>query len=339
MKTVLTTLALLISLTMITACSSSSNDVKPTVISNSSSLPTWYTQPQEDDKSYIYGLGQGDNRKSAINSALNDAVSTLNVSVSSRFQQQTSSRTSDGVEAYDKESRESIDVVTNELTLNNYEVIKHQHLSNGTDVAMIRVNKHKLFQSLYDDLDNAFKMLDATLQNKSDTLEIILIYRKYMGIIKKRIATLGVLQALNPAFDAEEVKERYKRVISAHNQLVENKFFKLKINDPYGAYASTIRKGLMQDGVKLTQSDDYDYIVRVNIEEQSEIAVRRQVVTFLSTTFSVGIGDNRSSKDIFYTTFQLKSESDSSIEKARELIKQKLEKKIEYHGVFNISGN
>ncbi len=339
MKTALITLTLLISLIMITACSSSSTDVKPTVVSSSSSLPTWYTQPQEDDKSYIYGLGQGDNRKSAINSALNDAVSTLNVSVSSRFHQQTSSRTNNGVEAYDKASQESIDVATNELTLNNYEVVKQQHLSNGTDVTMIRVNKHKLFQSLYDDLDNAFKMLDATLQNKSDTLEIILIHRKYMGIIKKRMTTLGVLHTLNPAFDADEFKEKYKRVISAHNQLVANKFFKLKINDPYGAYTPIIRQGLMKDGVKLTQSNDYNYIVRVNIEEKSEIAVRRQVVTFLSTTFSVGIGDNKSGKDIFYTTFQLKSESDDSIEKARELISKKLAKKIEDHGVFNIPKN
>jgi len=338
MQKLLSVLSLLLLMTMITACSSSSESVRPTAVSKTHTLPAWYTDPDEDDKSYIYGLGQGKDRKDAINSALNDAVSTLHVSVSSSFERQMTSRYDNGVETYDSQSQESIRVVTDELTLNNYEVIKQQQLSNGSYVTMVRINKHKLFQSLYDDLDNAFRMLDATLQNKSDNLEIIMIYRKYMGIIKRRMATLGVLHTLNPAFDAETFKRRYQSVISAHNRLIEHKVFRLVVNDPYGAYTPTVRKGLMRDGVKLTDHDDYDYIIRVNIEEKSEVSVRRQVITFLTTTISVGIGDNRSGKDIFYTTFQLKSDSDDSIEKAREYIVKQLEEKIEHHGVFNIPG-
>ena len=339
MQKLIGVLSLLLLLTMVTACSSSSENVRPTTVSKTHTLPAWYTDPDEDDKSYIYGLGQGKDRKAAISSALNDAVSTLHVSVSSSFERQTNSRDHNGVESYDSESQESIRVVTDELTLNNYEVVKHEQLSNGTEVAMVRINKHRLFQSLYDDLDSAFRMLDATLQNKSDNLERIMIYRKYMGIIKRRMATLGVLHTLNPAFDAEAFKSRYKRVISTHNRLVENKVFKLVVNDPYGMYTSTLRKGLMQDGIKLTDSDDYDYIIRVNIEEKSEVSVRRQVITFLTTTISIGIGDNRSGKEIFYTTFQLKSESDESIEKAREGVVKQLEQKIGQNGVFNIPGN
>ena len=333
MNTFFTTLLLTSFVTLITACSSS-EDVKPTVISTHTSMPSWYTDPDVSNKSYIYGLGQGDNRKDAINSALNDAVSTLHVSVSSSFTRSISSTNNNGTESYDKSAQESINVVTDELSLNNYEVVEQERLNNGTNVALIRVNKHKLFESLYSDLENAFKMLEATLQSKTDTLEIILIYRKHLGIIKRRMASLGILHTLNPAFDDKTFKQQYKEILNAHNKLIENKLFKLDINDAYNTYASTVKKGLMGDGVKVTSDNVYDYVVRVNIEESSEIKVRRQVITLLTVTFSVGIGDKSSGKDIYYTTFKLKSESDESIEKARAYIIEALEQKIQQSGLF-----
>ena len=335
MNTFLTTLLLTSFITLITACSSS-EDVKPIVISTHTSMPSWYTDPDMSNKSYIYGLGQGDSRKDAINSALNDSVSTLNVSVSSSFERSISSSNNNGTEFYDTNTQESINVVTEELSLNNYEVVEQKRLDKGTHVVMIRVNKHKLFQSLYADLENSFKMLDATLQSKADTLEMILIYRKYLGIIKQHMASLGILHTLNPAFDDEAFKQQYKEVLNTHNKLIENKVFKLEINDPYDTYTSTIKKGLMGDGVKVTTDNIYDYVVRVNVKETSEIKVRRHVINLLSVTFTVGIGDNSTKKDIYYTTFKLQSESDESIEKARTYILEALEQKIDHSDIFNI---
>jgi len=323
-------------ITLFSGCSSSSDDIKPTVITHSNSLPSWYTEVQENDNRYIYGIGMGESRKEAINNALNDAVSTLNVSVSSNYRQETSSSTHNGVEDYDKKSQESVEVVTDELTLNNYEVVEQQHLNNGSDLVKIQINKYQLFTSLQTELDNSYKLLNINLQNKSNELEKILIYRKALGQIKLKMKTLGIMRTLNPAFDDEAYKEQYREVISVHNKLLENKLFSLKVNDPYGVYTAHIRKGLMQDGVKLTQSGDYDYIVRVNVEEQQKIIVKRYVITKLTTTFSVGIGDEHSSNDIYYTTFKLRSESDESLEKARELLTEKLVEKIERHSVFNI---
>ena len=328
-------LPLFLNITIFIGCGTT-EDVRPTIITHTNSLPTWYTQVQENDNHYIYGIGMGDTQKEAISNALNDAVSTLNVSVSSHYRQQTSSTNHNGVEDYDKKSQESVEVVTDELTLNNYEVTEKQHLDNGSDIVMIQVNKQQLFTSLQTELDNSYKLLAINLQNKSNELEKIMTYRKALGQIRLKMKTLGIMHTLNPTFDDETYKQQFKEVIAANNKLVENKLFSLKINDPYGSYTSHIRKGLMQDGVKLTKSDNYDYIVRVNVEEQEEIAVKRHVVTTLTTTFSVGIGDNKSSNDIYYTTFKLRSQSDDSLEKAREILTDKLVQKIERHSVFNI---
>jgi len=335
MNKLLLLLPFILNIAFFTGCSTA-EDVKPTVITSTNSLPSWYTQVEENDKRYIYGIGMGDTRKEAINNALNDAVSTLNVSVSSNYRQETSSSTHNGVEDYDKKSQESVEIVTDELTLNNYEVIQQQHLDNGSDIVMIQINKRQLFESLLSELDNSYKLLEINLQNKSNELERIITYRKAMGMIKLKMKTLGIMNTLNPAFDDESYKDRYKKVIAEHNKLIENKLFRLTINDPYGSYSTHIRKGLMQDGIKLTKSDNYDYVIRVNVEEQEKIAVKRHVITYLTTTFSVGIGDNDSANDIYYTTFKLRSQSDESLEKARELLTNKLVQKIERYSVFNI---
>ena len=338
MKKLITIVPLLLTATLFTNCTSSSEGVKPTVVTSSNALPKWYTQAPENDQRFIYGLGQGENRKQAISQALSDAVSTLNVSVSSRFSHSTTSVTQDGREDVSQKSNDEVEIATKKLTLNNYEIVEQEHMANNTDVVMVRINKYELYESLHAEIENSFKMLDASLQNKSDELELILIYRNYMGIIKQKMQTIGILKSLNPAFDADAFKAALKSVIEAHNKLIENKVFKLVIDDPYMIYTPSIRKRLMRDGVKVTTGDVYDYIINVTIEEKSKIAVRRQVVTYLTTNISVGIGDNSSNKDIYFSTFSFKSESDESIEDAREKINEKLKKRIEYGAIFSDVG-
>jgi len=172
-----------------TGCNGSSEEVKPTVVTNTNTLPSWYVDTQNNDNSYIYGLGMGDNRKESLNNALNDAVSTLNVSVSSTYTQKTNSATHNGLENYDKQSQENIEIITDELTLNNYKVVEQQQLGNGSHVVMVRIDKHQLFTSMLAELENSYKLLDINLQNKSNELEIILIYRKAIGMIRQKMKT------------------------------------------------------------------------------------------------------------------------------------------------------
>ena len=325
----------LCSLLCFTACNDSSQP-KPTVITTTQSLPAWYTHSSNQDGSYIYGLGLSTNRKDALNSALSDVVSTLSVSVSSNYSQQRSSQTQDGAESYSVDIQERVNVITKEIKLTDYEVLHQEQLGDGRFVVQVRVSKQRLYKSMHERLENTFKMLDASLSGKTDTLEKIMIYRKYLTLLKHRMDNLAILHTLNPAFDDSAFKASYEKRIKAYNELIANKTFKLSVNDPYGAYAPYIYEGLVQDGLVLTTGDSYDYYVRVNIKEEHEVAVRRHVITFLTTTFNVSVGDSHSNKALFFTTFSLNSESDESIEKARALVVEALIDKTERHGVFNI---
>ena len=323
---------------MFTNCNDTPEPVEQTVTTQSQIFPSWYTQSEEESSLYLYGYGMDKSRKAAINDALNDAVSTLQVSVSSSYSKDTYSRVNNGVEDYDEDREDHLEVITGTLALNNYKVLKHQKISNTQHVVKIRINKQKLFQSFYNDLENSFKMLEVQLQDKTHDLEKILIYRHYLAILKREMGTLKIMRSLNPGFDSSEFTTQYKALKHQYNLLVEHKRFKLEVNDPSHAYKEQIKQGLILDGVKLTRKEDYDYLVHVDITEKQRIAVRREVITYLSTTFSVSISNRVLQKELFFTTFKLTSQSDESLAKARELLNEKLRAKIQEHGVFNIKG-
>lgn len=318
-----------------TACNDTSQP-KPAVVTSTHTLPAWYIHSSNQDGSYIYGLGLSNSRQAALNSALNDVVSTLSVSVSSHYAQQRNSQRENGAESYSVDIQERVNVITKEIKLTDYEILHQEQLDDGRFVVQVRVSKQRLYKSMYEKLENTFKQLETSLSGKSDTLEKIMIYRKYLSLLKHQMDNLAILRTLNPAFDDMTFKALYENKQKAYNKLIADKTFKLSVNDPYGAYAAYIYEGLAQDGLVLTKGDSYDYYIHCDIKEESEIAVRRNVITFLTTTFSISVGDSHTDKALFFTTFSLKSESDESIEKARSLIVEALINKTERYGVFDI---
>lgn len=330
-------LPLFLVLTVFTNCTESSQGAKPAQAAVNRTLPSWYSQPPQNNSSLLHGLGQGDDRKKAIHDALNDAVATLNISVSSSYTHETNVDNTDGTQRYSKKTRENVDIVIKEIELNNYKVIEHQLLADNTHVVLIQINKHALFTSLYNTLKNSFTMLDAALKNKDQKLEKILIYHKYLAKFKNQTATLNILSALDPSFDGEEFTSDYKKVLSEYSAMVENKLFKVETDDLSQKYINQITYGILQDGLKLASNNSgHDYLIHIEATEKENVAVRREVVYLLKTTISIGISDSKENKEISFTTFNLESESDVSTEKARESNREKLKQKIDEYGIFNI---
>ena len=296
----------------------------------------WYQEPLPTDSHYIYGLGMGSSRKDAIYDALNNAISTLNVSVSSHYKRTTTLTNSDGQEEFDQSNQENLDIIVKQIPINNYRVLNEEAITAHSYAVLLQINKKELFTSLYNNIENNFKILEIKLQERHRPLDRILLYRKYMAIIKGHMNFLGILRTLDPSFTATHFIEQYKAITKAHNQLVANKHFKLQITDPSHYYEGAIKQGLMVDGVAITDSDRYDYLISVTISEVQKLHIRREVITDLTTKFYVGIRNHNTEEDAFYTQFQLKSSSDISLDDARERNRKVLLDKIEKHGIFNI---
>jgi len=325
---------LLFLVAMNTGCSSSSTEVKPSQTTNSH-VSHWYQEGLPKDNRYIYGLGMGKSRQSAIYDALNNAISTLNVSVSSNYKRSTTLTNTNGNEQFNESNHEDLDVIVKEMPINNYSVLKEEAISEHNYAILLQINKQELYTSLYNNIENNFKILDIKLQEKHNHLTRILLYRKYMAILKGHMHFMGILRTLDPSFSATHFVEQYTAIYKAHNKLIANKHFKLQIKDPSHFYEGAIKQGLMVDGVAITDSEDYDYFISVDISEVQKLHIQREVITDLTTKFYVGIRNHNTKEDAFYTQFELKSSSDS-LDDAREYNRKVLLDKIEKHGVFNI---
>ncbi len=338
MKKLLTIPFTVLIMTFFTSCGGNAQSVQPSNNTASHSLPDWYTQTPQENNRVIYGLGMGEERTEAIHEALNDAVATLNTSVASSYQHTTSVNSVNGDETYSKDTKASVDIVTKEVELNNYKVIHQLQLAKDSYVVMIEIDKQKLFTSLYSKLENSFTMLNIKLQNKSHDLEKIMIYHKYLAQLNAQLSTLGILSALDPSFDDEELASQYRQRSSEYNALVEDKIFKLQSNATAKEYMKEIKAGLLQDGLKLTNNSSYDYLIQVSTTEKEDLSIQRNVQYILKTSISIGISDYKNNKEISFTTFDIESRSYDGTEEARELNCDKLKDKIVEHGIFNIPG-
>ncbi len=328
-------LVLLLSLiTIYTGCSSNNEVTAPHITSNH--IVHWYQEPVPTDKRYIYGLGMGSSRQDAVYDALNNAISTLNVTVSSHYKRTTTVKSDNGNEEFNESNQEDLDVIVKQIPINNYTVLNEEAITADSYAILLQINKNDLFTSLYNNIENNFKILEIKLQERHKTLDRILLYRKYMAILKGHMHFLGILRTLNPSFTATHFIEQYKEITKEHNQLLANKSFKLQITDPSHFYERAIKQGLMVDGVSMTESEHYDYLISVEISEVQKLHIRREVITELTTKFSVGIRNHNTKEDAFYTQFEIKSSSDIDLDDARERNRKALLDKIEKHGVFNI---
>ena len=316
-------------------CSSQKISVKNNV--SNEAYPSWYINPPENTQKFIYAIGSGSNRKEALNASLNSAAATLNVSVSSNYQHKESSETVQGKERYTNSSNEDLQINVNTVDFNEYKILQHQQRHDGQYIILISINKKQLYETMLHKIENSFLMLGIKLQNKNHDLEKILIYRQWLSSIESELDKTSLLHTLNPKFNDQVFITQYKSNLAAYNNLIENKRFKLVVNETSRAYVDNIRYALLKDGLKLTNNAEYDYLINVSVYEKESLAVRRHVLYTLTTTITIGLRTKSSNKDMFFESFDLTSQSDESLEAARDANIKKLLQKISDRGIFNIN--
>ena len=183
---------------------------QPVVTTVNTSLPSWYTHTPENDVRYIYGIGRADSRKHAISEALQDAVATLNVAVSSSAHYRTTVTNNQGSETINTSAKQELGIIVEQVQLNNYKLLEHQTYGQE-ELVLIQIDKHQLYTKLYDEIIRSIEILDIQLQQKEDALEKILIYRQTLNRLRVQLSAEALLKSLNPAYDGKVFKTAYKK--------------------------------------------------------------------------------------------------------------------------------
>ena len=305
------------------------------VTPNQNGTPSWYTNPPQTTTSKLYGLGQGESRKEAINEALSDALATLSSSVSSEFQNSTTVNNNNGNENYTKSAKAQVAVISKQININNYEVVEYAQAPNRSHIALIEIDKHQLYTHLHQSIENSFNMLSTKLQNISDELEKILIYNKYISRLNTQLSTVDILSTLNPAFDRNSFNTAFKQRIAEYNALLQGKSFNLDSGSVDTIYVHEVRAALLENSIKITPNPDANYRISLKVVEKDSVKIQRETLYKLQTTLSMSFKDLLTNKDVGMSQIVVESESYESPEDARKQNANKLKTAIEESGAFN----
>jgi len=154
-------------------------------------IPKWVINTPQDNNNYLYATGSDYTKNLAIQKALNNAASKLNVNISSEF---IINRGVFKNKAYNDVAQQINAKVTN-IQINNYQIIKSQKIDNKIYV-LIKINKNKLKQNLITQINLSLDKINNLLSNSYGFQKVKNSYQA-LKIISNTQQKILILQSLN----------------------------------------------------------------------------------------------------------------------------------------------
>lgn len=121
-------------------------------------LPSWVKESKKDTEKSLYGVGIGKSYKEAVSLALNNAISKLQVDISSSFASNIESETFSNNEFIRSSNQSKTKMIVKTTTVNNFKVLNVLQRSNKYFI-LIEINKLRFQESLKLSIDNDLKRL------------------------------------------------------------------------------------------------------------------------------------------------------------------------------------
>lgn len=185
----------------LTACVG--QEVKP-LSTTEKPTPDWFLNPPSDTARQLYGVGEGQNRKDAVQAALVDIASKLSVQVSATFQSHLQV-TQSNYEYAERTSEKQIQSQVANIQLRDYRVERAERLGYGKTVALVSLDR----QALFEDLRRQQKAQMQSLQTaeaahqKDGALAQYVFYRRSLDALGEFRQRLLILETLQAGFDAQ----------------------------------------------------------------------------------------------------------------------------------------
>ena len=182
-------------------------------------VPKWYTTPPNNNGVFLYGTGAGYSKDDAINSALDNMVSRLSISIQSTYKNKTRVESGE-FNSYYKKSEKNIKSEVAKIRVSNYDVSKSYTADDGTIYMLVRSNKDKFFNSLKKELDIKIKKAkdNIALNSNANVLKRYSFYKAAVKNLSSIVPNLLVLNVLNEDFN----DKKYLNTIAKLNKDFEN---------------------------------------------------------------------------------------------------------------------
>lgn len=242
-------LTLIVTFSLFAGCSATPNRRHP-------DIPAWYLHPPKDSPRYLYGVGSGEDRKSAIDSALADMISKLGISI------QSTMRTKE--ESYGRYYANSIstsDIKTDiaKIKIDNYEIIDTRRISYDKYAVLLRTDKQKFAKRLQLEVESKL----STLENLSYTAmrnDPLSRYNTLKHIAKKAdklLSSIYILSQMDKKVDEKSYLTRVEKLQHLFDKEKSKMTFSLqRANKGAEEFAKYIAAYLTGNGLRIAESNE-----------------------------------------------------------------------------------
>lgn len=219
------------------------------VLEKEKALPSWFTNPKQNDTQYLYAVAGGTSDQEAKAKALAAMVEKLSVSVESSFEKQTTI-TRHGRNASSSETLTSdIKTEVGKIGISNYEVVHSDKLGYKNFVAMVKADRSKLVATLKKSLKSKMDALDIKVNNiaRQDILKQLFSYAQAYEEAKGLTTEIMVTGELDKSFNTTKSLEYINAIYTKYLNVKSNVKFYITATRDASAYADKIKDALAQD--------------------------------------------------------------------------------------------
>jgi hypothetical protein len=325
---VLSTLILL----FLSACGGS----KPLVVAPKKTLPTWYTTPQTTTDKTLFGVGEGRNKKDAIANTLSMMVSTLSVSIESKYNSKTVEH--QGVKnSYQTTNSSEINADVKKVRISNYELLHAQSMGFNRYIVSIKSDKKKLFESMHSDIKRVFNVVDSRHKNalSYNAIKQLNLYRKSQIELLDTPNTLNIMSELKPSFNSKIYINKIQAIETQYSNLLSKITFSVESNRDANSLKAPLQSGLNAKKLQVKRSKG-KYHFRVKINSKTEKAssygftLARSAITITTQDYKGHI--------IASNKLNITGQSTQGYAIAKESVAVKLNALIEKEGITKVLG-
>ena len=321
-----------------TLCFQGCAEKKPQKSVTTKTLPTWYTNPPQSTDTVLYEIGEGPDRNSAVNTALNMLAGTLSVTIASRYRSHISETRRNGRSTNTMDFSNDIQAEIKKIRISNYTVVAGTEQSFRRYLVLIKAEKRDIARGIKSELDQLTAHLKA--QEKSyrnqNALKRLGCYRRCLETAADMDNTLLILGILDPAFDPTPYKALQSRWQYKYTQLRGSISFEVESRSALAkTLVPVISEGLSSEQFSITSENTAKHFTVI----VSAHAEKATAMGFYLARSSIDIrvidhaGQTVGSRKLF-----LIGQSSQSDAIARENVAVKFEKVLKKEGIYALLG-
>ncbi|MFK5938543.1 MAG: LPP20 family lipoprotein [Sulfurimonas sp.] len=309
---------------------------KQMIVTEKKEMPSWYVNPPKSNQTELYALGYGKDKKSATTDALAQMLSTLSVSISSKFSGKTVVRegnSSSSSATYIDESQSEV----KKIRISNYEIVKAQSLGFKKYAVLVTSNKKKLFKSMQQELKQNFLIIDKRkkIVAQQNLIKQIVFYKNAKNDLSSLPNKLLVMNELESGFDGTPYLSKYNSIEATYERLLSSITFGIKSNYDAKNLKAPLAKGISAKKLKISDAKGKNHFL-IKIDSRIEEA-NAYGFTLARSAIAITVQDYKGNT-IGSNKFNLIGQSTQGFAIAKENVAIKLSQLIKKDGIEKVIG-